>query len=104
MGLMRKALAVSSGGLISYRNTQERTAHFTKQTRNATRMLVAQNGVGLEVSRQQAHHIEQIAVHQAITPNMAPANWYPDPGVPGWQRWFDPQVGWTGFVRPMGQG
>ena len=40
MGITRKLLSVSTAGLVDFRSDKERTAAYTRQTRNATRRLV----------------------------------------------------------------
>ncbi|NKS34405.1 DUF2510 domain-containing protein [Rhodococcus hoagii] len=34
-----------------------------------------------------------------MKPNTTPANWYPDPGNPGFIRWYD-GAQWTSHVQP----
>ena len=111
MGLIRKTMSLGTLGMVDFRSDKERTAKYTRQTRNATRAAVAQNMAALELQRQQRaeHHVHHIeAQAQAIAPiysqaifgtpppTMPPSGWYPDPA--GIQRWWDGRA-WTGHVR-----
>lgn len=99
MGIIRKAMSVSTLGLVNYRNSEERTAKYTKQTRNAARVQVAQQAMNLEVQRQQLQALDHANVREEIKPNTTPASWYPDPGNPGYIRWYD-GAQWTNHVQP----
>lgn len=125
MGLMRKMTSVSTLGLVGYRSDKERTAKYTRQTRNATRAVVAQNMMMLEHQRQglaqdHVHHVEsqannfmleqqrqQVAQGRstpqpqqiappAYVPQSIPAGWYDDGN--GAVRWYDGQS-WTPPTR-----
>lgn len=101
MGVFRKTMSISTMGMINYRTSSERTAKYTRQTRNATRAQVAQNAAVLELQRQQLEAQNYGNVQQQLRPMAAPPGWYPDPGNPGWLRFFDPmQGGWTQHSRP----
>ncbi|MHA7862429.1 DUF2510 domain-containing protein [Tessaracoccus sp. Y36] len=73
MGLFRKAVSLSTLGVVSYRSKDERvlraakqTAKYSKQARNAARAQVVQGGVGLDLQRQQLQTAEyQAGVSQA---------------------------------------
>ncbi|WNY15189.1 hypothetical protein SEA_MACGULLY_85 [Rhodococcus phage MacGully] len=49
MGMTRKTMSVLSLGLIDFWSDKERTARYTKQTRNAARKQ-------LKIARQQQNH------------------------------------------------
>lgn len=99
MGITRKMLSVCTLGLIDYRSDRERTAKYTRQTRNATRVAAVQNARSLGYQRDglaqaQVHHVESAA------PRNARPGWYPDPT--GRMRWWD-GVRWTDQVGVPGQ-
>ena len=108
MGIFRKTMSVSTVGLVSYRNKDERATKIAKQTRNAARAQVAQQGVDLQIQREQAAQLAHLnaqtqarrweAETQAIAPPPPvqagpPPGWYKDPEGPS-QRWWD-GVRWT---------
>lgn len=117
VGLIRKTMSLSTMGLVDFRSDKERTARYTRQTRNATRAQVAQNMRALDLQREQlaqahVHHVEAQA--QRIAPLNAqavlgtgnpppppgpPAGWYPDQ-VTGVQRWWDGSR-WTEHTQPL---
>lgn len=99
MGLIRKVTSVSTLGLVDFRSEKERTARYTKQTRNAVRAQVAQEAMSLELQRQQLAALNHANVVEAMKPQTTPANWYPDPGNPGYIRWWDGSQ-WTAHVQP----
>ena len=66
MGLIRKTMSLSTLGLVSFRDKEERTTRYTRQTRNAARAQVAQQAMALEHQRQLITQGEQAAVHQQI--------------------------------------
>ena len=99
MGIIRKTMSVSTFGLVSFRDTEERTAKYTKQTRNAARAQVIQQGVSLDLQRQQLAALNHANTREEMRPNTTPANWYPDPGNPSQVRWYD-GAQWTSHVQP----
>ena len=102
MGIIRKATSLSTLGVVNYRNSKERTAKYTRQTRNAARAQVAQQAMALELQRQQLAALDHANVREATKPSTTPAGWYPDPGSPGYIRWFD-GAQWTHHVQPAMQ-
>lgn len=71
MGITRKTASMLSMGLVDFRSDKERTARYTRQTRNATRAQVAQNMAALDVQRQQLTqgHVQHVeAQAQRIAP------------------------------------
>lgn len=99
MGIIRKTISISTAGVVPFRNTDERTAKYTKQTRNAARAQVVQQGVNLDLQRQQLAALNHANVREEARPNTTPANWYPDPGNPAFVRWYD-GAQWTSHVQP----
>lgn len=115
VGLFRKAVSVSTLGVVSYRSSEERqvrsarqTAKYDKQARNAARAQVAQNAVDLQIQRAQLEAVErqagivqaqleeQIRVQHSyqpaeVAPHAVPAGWYPVEGRPGAFMWWDGQ-------------
>ncbi|MGO1950854.1 MAG: hypothetical protein ACTH1D_14555 [Mycobacteriaceae bacterium] len=60
MGIIRKTMSVSTLGMVSYRSNSEKSARankksakYAKQSRNAARAQVAQNGLMLNAQREQ---------------------------------------------------
>ena len=102
MGIIRKAASVSTLGIVNYRSSKEKTAKYSKQTRNATRAQVAQQAASLEVQRQQLEALDHANVREAAKPETTPAGWYPDPGNPTVMRWFD-GAQWTSHVQATNQ-
>ena len=112
MGILRKTMSLSTVGMVSYRNKDERASKYAKQNRNAARAHVAQNAMMLEHQRQminQGDHANvreevrdmRVAAPYAPTPVAAPpAGFYNDPsGDPSLLRWFD-GAQWTGMTKP----
>ncbi|MEZ5152149.1 DUF2510 domain-containing protein [Rhodococcus zopfii] len=99
MGIFRKITSVSTLGIVSYRNNEERTAKYTRQTRNAARAQVAQQAMNLELQRQQLEALNHANVREEMRPQATPAGWYPDPGNPAFVRWFD-GAQWTNHAQP----
>ncbi len=52
MGLLRKTMSLSTLGLVSFRDKEDRMTRYTRQTRNAARAQVAQQAMALEHQRQ----------------------------------------------------
>ncbi len=115
MGIIRKTTSLSTLGLVSYRNKDERTAKYTKQTRNAARAQVAQNAAQLELQRQQLNAMDHANVREEVRDmrplhpmhpvvpalpmySSPPAGWYPDQTDQSMARWFD-GVTWTEFTQ-----
>ena len=98
MGIIRKTMSVSTLGVVSYRNGQERGLKYSKQTRNAARAQVVQQAVALDLQRQQLAALDHANVREELRPQTSPANWYPDPGNPGFVRWFD-GCQWTSHLQ-----
>ena len=102
MGIIRKAASVSTLGIVNYRSSKEKTAKYTKQTRNAARANVAQQAAQLEVQRQQLEALDHANVREEAKPETTPPGWYPDPGNPTALRWFD-GAQWTENIQPANQ-
>lgn len=102
MGMIRKAASVSTLGMVNFRSEKERTAKYTKQTRNAARAQVAQQATSLELQRQQLEALDHANVREATKPIDTPAGWYPDPGNPTVNRWFD-GAQWTDNTQAANQ-
>jgi hypothetical protein len=118
MGLIRKAMSVSSLGLVDFRSDKERVARYSRHTRNAVRAQSQQQaefaGAQISVAYQQASWQQQqaqmqaaqlAAQHaqleatrsQAIASPPAPAGWYPD--VNGVAHYWD-GAKWTDHTPP----
>ena len=110
MGIFRKTMAVSTMGMVSYRNKEERAAKYAKQTRNAARAQVAQNAMMLEQQRQMINQNDHANVREEVRDMRAadaaapvaapPAGFYSDPsGDATLLRWFD-GAQWTDMTKP----
>lgn len=107
MGIIRKLTSISTLGVVSYRNSGEKTAKVAKQTRNAARANVVQNMQLIELQRQQlaaAANAQVLqATHIAATihtaqpvrqgPPALPPGWYKDPSDERALTWWD-GIGW----------
>jgi hypothetical protein len=91
MGLIRKAVSLSTLGIVPFRNRQERQYRVAKQTRNAARAMVVQQGVGLNLQRDQYAATIQIAAQQAAAMGLdsVPAGWYQDPRNTRYEIFWD---------------
>ena len=85
MGLIRKVLSVSTVGMVDFRSDKERVALNAKQTRNAIRKQVAPG-------------VRQANIREGMKPQPTSADWYPDPGNPGYRRYWD-GAQWTAHVE-----
>jgi type II secretory pathway pseudopilin PulG len=98
VGIIRKTMSVSTLGLVDFRSNKERTARYTKQTRNAARAQVAQSATNLGLQRQQLAALDHANVREATNPVTTEPGWYGDPGNPTHARWFDGRQ-WTNHVQ-----
>jgi hypothetical protein len=64
VGLFRKTMSLSTLGLVSFRNGDDRSTRIAKQTRNAARAQVAQQAMALEHQRQLIAHAEYAAAQR----------------------------------------
>ncbi|MBJ7451428.1 MAG: DUF2510 domain-containing protein [Blastococcus sp.] len=109
MGIIRKTMSFGTVGVVSYRSKSERAAKYAKQTRNAARAQVVQNGLMLETQRQMVNGIDHANVREEVrdmrapvapTPAAPPAGFYSDPqGDASLLRWFDGSQ-WTDMTKP----
>ena len=60
-------MSLSTMGLVNFRNEKERTAKYTKQTRNAARVQVLQKAEALELQRQQLQALDHANVREAVS-------------------------------------
>lgn len=89
MGLIRKTMSLSTAGLVNFTSKDERATKYSKQTRNAARVQVAQTAMMLENQRKQlaaADHAnvrEEVRDMRAVQPAAPaaapPAGFYNDP-------------------------
>lgn len=124
MGIMRKMTSVSTGGMVGYRDKDERATKYARQTRNAARAQVAQNAVQLELQRQQLAALDHGNAREEVrdirsgftplapimpakpipieTRQGPPPGWYQDQNDADTHRWYDGQE-WTDVTRPAAQ-
>jgi type II secretory pathway pseudopilin PulG len=98
VGIIRKTMSVSTLGLVDFRSDKERTARYTRQTRNAARAQIAQQARNLELQRQQLAALDHANTREATKPVTTEPGWYADPGNPTYVRWFDGRQ-WTNHVQ-----
>lgn len=102
MGITRKALSLSTAGMVSWRSKGERVERFTRQTRNAARAQVAQQAMSLEQQRQLVNQGDVSAVRaevQDMRTDLPLAGWFADQLDPSLLRWWD-GFQWTNVTRP----
>lgn len=105
MGIIRKTMSVSTGGLVDFRSDKERTAAYTKgarkQAKQQTKLMAQQNEI---LAAQTQHAMMQPVGPPPMPPQPAaqPAAWYPDQAQPGMLRWFD-GIQWTNHTCPANQ-
>lgn len=109
MGIIRKTMSVGTLGLVDFRSDKERTARYTRHTRNAVR---AQSKMQAELAKQQAAaaaaHAQVQARYLPAPPQpmqqpvqTPPAGWYQHPSdQQGLARWWDGYQ-WTGATQPL---
>ncbi|RSM41477.1 DUF2510 domain-containing protein [Amycolatopsis balhimycina DSM 5908] len=89
MGLIRKSLMISTGGLVRGSSKKQRVA------KKSLRELQAQTRLQQQALAQQA--VSPAA--QPPAPAGPPAGWYPSPTQQGATQWWD-GVRWTEHFRP----
>ncbi len=115
MGLIRKTMSMSTGGLIDFRSDKERIARSTRQAKNEakkqTALLKQQNRIQQLTAAAAAASSQPVmpapVAYQPPTPALPPApavqgpppGWYEDNQDPTMLRWFDGSV-WTEFRQP----
>ena len=91
MGLIRKTLMISTGGLVRGSSKKQRVAKKSlRELRTQTKLQQQQ------VRAQQA---ASSAVPQPPAPSGPPAGWYPSPTQQGATQWWD-GVRWTEHFKP----
>jgi hypothetical protein len=112
VGILRKTMSLGTVGMVSYRNKEERSTKYAKQTRNAARAQVAQQAMALEHQRQMINQNDHANVREEVRDMRAqapsapapvaapPAGFYTDPsGDLTLLRWFD-GAQWTDMTKP----
>lgn len=92
MGLFRKITSIGTVGLVDFRSDKERTAAYTRSTRNAARK---QNRILRKQGRPVVNNY-----YATPQPVMQSAGWhYAQGDPPGSVRYWDGQQ-WTGWFKP----
>jgi hypothetical protein len=106
MGIIRKAVSVSTLGLVKFRSDGEAAAKAGKQTAKAAKANVVQNMALIDLQRQTlAQHqqgtalqatqvaatmnVEQAIAGQRVAPPSLPPGWYKDPTDSRALCWWD---------------
>jgi hypothetical protein len=86
MGLMRKAVSMSTAGMVDFRSDKERVARSARLTKRAAK---GQNRLLKEQLELQRTMVAQMATGTppAQPGSTPPPGWYPDPT--GVTRWWD---------------
>ncbi|MFJ4653850.1 DUF2510 domain-containing protein [Nocardia sp. NPDC088792] len=84
--------------MVRFRTPQERTARFTRQTRNAARKSVKLQAT--EVNLQRWQLAASVRAAQPVRPAPVPAGWYASPGRPGLVQWWD-GIQWTSHIQQL---
>jgi hypothetical protein len=112
VGVIRKTMSISTGGLVDLRSDKERVALYTKQIRNTQRsaarkealadanaILIARRQAKVDAKAAQwAANASAAAAVQSPAPAGAPPCWYADATDPALLRWWS-GAAWTESTR-----
>lgn len=112
MGITRKFMSLGSMGLVDFRSDKERTAAYTAAAKKEAKKQTALMRQQAADARRIAQAAERSAATTASTartpvsppvtsptPQLPPADWYPDKEDQALLRWFD-GTQWTDFTKP----
>lgn len=91
MGITRKMMSLGTVGLVDFRSDKERTAAYTRSTRNAARK---QAKAMQQMAQNSAMQAPPVYVPVPMQPQGPPPGWYVDGIDPSIKRWWD-GVRWT---------
>jgi hypothetical protein len=97
-------MSVSTLGLVDFRSDKERTARYTRQTRNAVRaqssMQAQLTADDLAAAQRREAIAYQAANYPQVLPTAPPPGWYADPQGHPAERWWD-GTRWTEHFKPV---
>lgn len=89
MGMMRKLMSGSTGGLVDWRSDKERTAAYTKAAKNQAKKQTRLMAQQAQAARQAQARMASVPVQPVPTATAPPPGWYADPDGGDRRRWWD---------------